>query len=82
MTHALQTRAPGSKASGGRREQIYDLARAGIAVGVAALFLEAHEDPDNAKCDGPSALPFDDLPKLLGQVKAVDELVKPIMNGN
>ena len=82
VTHALQTRAPGSKASGGRREQIYDLARAGIAVGVAALFLEAHEDPDNAKCDGPSALPFEDLPKLLGQVKAVDELVKPITNGN
>ncbi|MCE8000244.1 MAG: 3-deoxy-8-phosphooctulonate synthase [Rhodobiaceae bacterium] len=82
VTHALQTRAPGSKASGGRREQIYDLARAGIAVGVAALFLEAHEDPDKAKCDGPSALPFEDLPKLLGQVKAVDELVKPITAGN
>lgn len=82
VTHALQTRDPGSKASGGRREQIYDLARAGVAVGVAALFLEAHEDPDKAKCDGPSALAFEDLPKLLGQVKAVDDLVKPITNGN
>lgn len=82
VTHALQTRAPGSKASGGRREQIYDLARAGVAVGVAALFLEAHKDPDQAKCDGPSALPFEALPKFLGQVKAVDELVKPIVNGN
>lgn len=82
VTHSLQTRAPGSKASGGRREQIYELARAGVAAGIAALFLEAHEDPDQAKCDGPSALPFDALPKFLAEVKAVDDLVKPILNGN
>jgi 2-dehydro-3-deoxyphosphooctonate aldolase (KDO 8-P synthase) len=80
VTHALQTRAPGSKASGGRREQVYDLARAGVAIGIAALFLEAHEDPDQAKCDGPSALPFDQLSKFLHQVKSVDDVVKPRLN--
>lgn len=80
VTHALQTRDPGSKASGGRREQVYDLARAGVAVGIAALFLEAHEDPDQAKCDGPSALPFDQLSKFLHQVRTVDDAVKPRLN--
>ncbi|MBO6543203.1 MAG: 3-deoxy-8-phosphooctulonate synthase [Alphaproteobacteria bacterium] len=82
VTHSLQQRSPGSKASGGRREQIYELARAGVAAGISALFLEAHEDPDQAKCDGPSALPFAALPKFLDQVKRVDELVKPMLSGN
>ncbi|MEQ9518202.1 MAG: 3-deoxy-8-phosphooctulonate synthase [Parvibaculum sp.] len=82
VTHSLQQRAPGSKASGGRREQIYELARAGVAAGIAALFLEAHEDPDQAKCDGPSALPFAALTKFLDQVKRVDELVKPMIARN
>ncbi len=80
VTHALQRRAPGSKVSGGRREQIYDLARAGVAAGVAALFLEAHANPDEAKCDGPSALPFDELAGFLAQVRAVDEVIKPMLN--
>jgi len=80
VTHALQTRAPGSKASGGRREQVYDLARAGVAIGIGALFLEAHEDPDKALCDGPSALPFAELSKFLHQVKSVDDVVKPRLN--
>jgi 2-dehydro-3-deoxyphosphooctonate aldolase (KDO 8-P synthase) len=75
-THALQMRATGAKASGGRRKQLFELVRAGIAVGIAGLFLEAHPDPDKALCDGPSALPIDKLPALLEQVKAVDELVK------
>ncbi|MBG52794.1 MAG: 3-deoxy-8-phosphooctulonate synthase [Rhodobiaceae bacterium] len=82
VTHSLQQRSPGSKASGGRREQIYELARAGVPDGISALFLEAHEDPDQAKCDGPSALPFAALPKFLDQVKRVDELVKPMLSGN
>ncbi len=76
VTHALQQRDAGGAASGGRRQQVVDLARAGIAVGLGGLFLEAHPDPDKAKCDGPSALPLGMLEPFLGQVKAVDELVK------
>nr|WP_186425127.1 3-deoxy-8-phosphooctulonate synthase [Cupriavidus metallidurans] len=76
VTHALQQRDPGGAASGGRRQQVVDLARAGMAVGLAGLFLEAHPDPDNAKCDGPSALPLDKLEPFLAQIKAVDDLVK------
>jgi 2-dehydro-3-deoxyphosphooctonate aldolase (KDO 8-P synthase) len=75
-THALQQREAGSAASGGRREQIVDLARAGMAVGLAGLFLEAHPDPNKAKCDGPSALPLDQLEPFLAQIKAIDDLVK------
>jgi 2-dehydro-3-deoxyphosphooctonate aldolase (KDO 8-P synthase) len=76
VTHALQQRDPLSGASGGRRQQIVDLARAGMATGLAGLFLEAHPDPANAKCDGPSALPLDKLEPFLAQIKAVDDLVK------
>lgn len=76
VTHALQQREAGMAASGGRREQVAELARAGMAVGLAGLFLEAHPDPANAKCDGPSALPLDQLEPFLAQVKAVDDLVK------
>ena len=76
VTHALQTRDSGSAASGGRRAQVLDLALAGMAVGLAGLFLEAHPDPDRAKCDGPSALPLDKLEDFLARVKAIDDLVK------
>jgi len=76
VTHALQQRAAGSAASGGRREQVVELARAGLATSLAGLFLEAHPDPDNAKCDGPSALPLDKLEPFLTQAKRLDELVK------
>ncbi len=76
VTHALQRRDPGDKASGGRRHQVLDLARAGMAVGLAGLFLEAHPNPDNALCDGPSALPLALLKPFLEQVQAVDRLVK------
>ena len=76
VTHALQCRDPGGAASGGRRSQVVDLAKAGMAVGLAGLFLEAHPDPNQARCDGPSALPLDQLEPFLGQVKAIDDLVK------
>jgi len=76
VTHALQQREAGAAASGGRREQVADLARAGMAVGLAGLFLEAHPDPAQAKCDGPSALPLDQLEPFLAQIKALDDLVK------
>lgn len=76
VTHALQSRETGGTASGGRRAQTPELTRAGLACNIAGLFIEAHPDPDNAKCDGPSALPLHKLEELLVQAKAVDDLVK------
>lgn len=76
VTHALQQRNSNDKASGGRRDQIVDLALAGMSTRLAGLFLEAHPNPDQAKCDGPSALPLDLLKPFLERVKAVDETVK------
>lgn len=76
VTHSLQCRDPFGAASGGRRQQVAELARAGMALGLAGLFLEAHPDPDNAKCDGPSALPLDKLEPFLAQMQAIDALVK------
>jgi 2-dehydro-3-deoxyphosphooctonate aldolase (KDO 8-P synthase) len=76
VTHALQCRDPLGAASGGRRHQVAELGRAGIAVGIAGLFLEAHPNPDQARCDGPSALPLDKLEPFLMQMKAFDDLIK------
>ena len=76
VTHSLQQRESGAAASGGRRAQVAELARAGLAVGLGGLFLEAHPDPDKALCDGPSALPLDQLEPFLAQMKAIDDLVK------
>lgn len=78
VTHALQCRDPGGAASGGRRSQVAELARSGMALGLAGLFLEAHPEPDKALCDGPSALPLAQLEAFLTQVKAVDDLVKSL----
>ena len=78
VTHALQCRDPMGAASGGRRRQVAELGRAGISVGLAGLFLEAHPDPDNAKCDGPSALPLNKLEPFLTEMKALDDLVKSL----
>lgn len=75
-THALQCRDPFGSASGGRRGQVAELSRAGLAVGIAGLFIESHPDPDKAKCDGPSALPLSKVEPFLQQMKALDELVK------
>ena len=72
VTHSLQCRDPLGAASGGRREQVTELARAGMA----GLFIESHPDPEHARCDGPSALPLDKLEPFLRQMKAIDELVK------
>ncbi len=78
VTHALQNRESGGKASGGRRSQIVDLALAGMATRLSSLFLEAHPDPESARCDGPSALPLAELEAFLTRVKAVDEVVKSL----
>ena len=82
VTHALQRRDPGEAASGGRRAQVTELARAGMATGLAGLFLESHPNPSKALCDGPSALPLGQLEPFLEQVKAVDDLVKSLPNLN
>ena len=76
VTHALQCRDPFGAASGGRRAQVAELARSGMAIGLAGLFIEAHPDPAHALCDGPSALPLDKLEPFLVQMKAIDDLVK------
>ncbi|MDG1243911.1 MAG: 3-deoxy-8-phosphooctulonate synthase [Porticoccaceae bacterium] len=76
VTHALQCRDPLGAASGGRRHQVAELGRAGISVGIAGLFLEAHPNPDQSLCDGPSALPLDKLEPFLTQMKSFDDLIK------
>jgi 2-dehydro-3-deoxyphosphooctonate aldolase (KDO 8-P synthase) len=76
VTHALQEPGGLSNSAGGRRAQAAALSRSGIALGIAGLFVEAHPDPDKALCDGPSALPLDAVRAYLGQIKAIDDLVK------
>ena len=63
-------------ASGGRREYLLSLAKAGMSQSIAGLFLEAHPDPDQAKCDGPCALPLSVLDEFLTQIKDLDDFVK------
>ena len=76
VTHALQRPGGRADSADGRRQQVAELARAGVAVGLAGLFLETHPDPDRALCDGPCALPLSQLPAFLSQIKALDDLVK------
>jgi 2-dehydro-3-deoxyphosphooctonate aldolase (KDO 8-P synthase) len=76
VTHALQMPGGRSDSAGGRRQDVLGLARAGVSQGLAGLFLEAHPDPDKAKCDGPCALPLDKLRPFLEQLQALDRLVK------
>lgn len=76
VTHSLQMPGGRADSAGGRRAQVTDLALAGISQGLAGLFLEAHPDPDQAKCDGPCALRLNQLEPFLERVKAVDDLVK------
>ncbi|MCS2608419.1 3-deoxy-8-phosphooctulonate synthase [Halomonas dongshanensis] len=76
VTHSLQRPGGRADSADGRRAQVAELARAGVAVGLAGLFLEAHPDPDNAKCDGPCALPLDQLEPFLTQLAQLDALVK------
>ena len=82
VTHSLQCRDPNSEASGGRRSQVLDLARAGLATKIAGLFIETHPDPEHAKCDGPSALPLDRLEPFLVQLKQLDDLIKSFQDLN
>jgi len=76
VTHALQRPGGRPDSADGRRDQALVLGRAGMAVGIAGLFLEAHPDPDKALCDGPCALPLADLEPFLRAMQAVDRAVK------
>lgn len=76
VTHSLQLPGGLGNAAGGRREFLLSLAKAGISQRIAGLFLEAHPDPDNAKCDGPCALKLDMVMPFLKQVKDLDDFIK------
>jgi 2-dehydro-3-deoxyphosphooctonate aldolase (KDO 8-P synthase) len=76
VTHALQKPGGRADSADGRGSQAGALARSGMALGLAGLFVEAHPDPAQAKCDGPSALRLSDLEMFLKQVKAIDDVVK------
>ena len=75
-THSVQQPGGQGTSSGGQREFVPVLARAAVAVGVDAVFLETHEDPDNAPSDGPNMVPLDQMPALLARLKAFDTLAK------
>ena len=77
-THAVQIPGGQGSAAGGRRQQLRELALSGLATGIAGIFLEAHPNPSEAKCDGPSAWPLDKLETLLIQLKKQDELAKSL----
>lgn len=76
VTHSLQKPGGLAASADGRRADVTTLARAGISQGIAGLFIEAHPEPEKARCDGPCALPLDKLEEFLIQMKAIDDLVK------
>ena len=76
MTHSLQLPGGLGKSTDGRREYALSLAKAGISQSIAGLFLEAHPNPNEAKCDGPCALPLSCLEEFLKQIKDLDDCVK------
>ena len=75
-THSVQQPGGMGEKSGGQREFVPFLARAAIAVGVGAVFMETHEDPDNAPSDGPNMVPISEIKKLLKQLVSIDTLIK------
>ena len=78
VTHSLQKPGGLIDRADGRREEVTNLAKAGLSQAIAGLFLEAHPNPSQALCDGPSALPLDKLKAFIEQMKALDELVKSL----
>jgi 2-dehydro-3-deoxyphosphooctonate aldolase (KDO 8-P synthase) len=75
-THSVQQPGGQGEVSGGQREFVPVLARAAVAVGVAAVFIETHENPEVAPSDGPNMVPLKDMPALLAQLQAFDRLAK------
>ena len=76
ITHSLQFRNEGGSVSSGRRKYALNLAKAVTATSIDALFIEAHKNPDFAKCDGPSAISSNVIPEFIDQVCEIDNLVK------
>ncbi|EHD14892.1 2-dehydro-3-deoxyphosphooctonate aldolase [Commensalibacter intestini A911] len=77
-THSVQQPGGMGNSSGGQREFVSYLAKAAMAVGIAALFIETHEDPDNAPSDGPNMIKLDDLPALLHKLTQIDRITKEL----
>ncbi len=77
-THSVQQPGGRGNSSGGERKFVAALARAACAVGVAAVFIETHQEPDNAPCDGPNMIDVADLQKLIEKLRVIDELSKAI----
>ena len=76
VTHSLQRPGGLGNKADGRSSSVFELARAGMSLGLAGLFLETHPDPAKALCDGPCALKLDDLDKFLSEIKSLDDLIK------
>jgi 2-dehydro-3-deoxyphosphooctonate aldolase (KDO 8-P synthase) len=75
-THSVQQPGGQGTRSGGEREMVPVLARAAVAVGVAAVFMETHQDPDNAPSDGPNMMKLRDMPDLLAELLEIDRIAK------
>ncbi len=75
-THSVQLPGGQGDSSGGQREFVEYLSRGAVAVGIDGIFMEVHEDPDKALCDGPNSMPLNELPGLLKTLKAIDSIVK------
>ena len=75
-THSLQLPGGLGNSAGGRREFLFPLAKAGLSQGIAGLFLEAHPNPDEAKCDGPCAIPADEIYSVVSKLAALDVFIK------
>ena len=76
-THSVQQPGGRGSSTGGQREFVPVLSRAAIAVGVAGLFIETHQDPDNAPCDGPNMMHLKDMRVFLQQLMELDKIIKP-----
>jgi 2-dehydro-3-deoxyphosphooctonate aldolase (KDO 8-P synthase) len=75
-THSVQLPGGQGDSSGGQREFVEYLSRAAVATGIDGIFMEVHEDPDKALCDGPNSIPLNELPGLLKTLKALDFVIK------
>ena len=75
-THSVQLPGGQGECSGGQREFVEYLSRAAVATCIDGIFMEVHEDPDKALCDGPNSIPLKELPQLLKTLKAIDAIVK------
>ena len=75
-THSVQLPGGQGESSGGQREFVEYLSRAAVATGIDGIFMEVHEDPDKALCDGPNSIPLSELPLLLMKLRAIDAVVK------